>query len=50
MRRLFVIVPAALLLASLALIAWQSIQLKHDTTELRERVEILERHLDATGQ
>lgn len=49
MRRLFVIIPAMLLLATFACIAWHSSDRKQ-IIELRERIEILERHLDSTGE
>lgn len=68
MRRLFVIIPAILLVASFTIIGWKQTQydaaqdkladklskctilLMHETSELRSRVQTLEKHLDITRE
>ena len=54
MRRLFVIVPLWLLFMTFALIGWnwlkQPLALEQRVNVLEERIQILERHLDSTGE
>ena len=54
MHRLFVIIPLWLLVMTFGLITYRFIMDSPNTTqaqisELRTRIEILERHLDSTG-
>lgn len=52
MRRLFVIIPVWLLLMTLGLIVYRTIPPSEQAqiNKLRDRVQILEKHLDATGE